>query len=122
MVKCDVDKLCESGVPDMLNMNALGWAMLIALAIPLLIIDEVLGTNLIDRIDNMLDTRKQWQSTRQRALQKSKDNYKNEVKGKLERLITAMIKEQREKDKLQLEELIVGALDDAFDIMAFYGE
>lgn len=122
MVKCDVDKLFDSGVPSMLNMNAVGWVMLIVLAIPLLIIDEVLGTNLVERVDNMLDTRKQWQSTRQRAYQKSKDNYKDEVKGKLERLITAMIKEQREKDKLQLEELIVGTLDDAFDIMAFYGE
>lgn len=122
MVKCDVGKLCDSGVPSMLNMNALGWAMIIALAIPLLIIDEVFGTNLVERVDDMLDTRKQWQSTRQRAFQKTKDNYKNEVKGKLERLITTMIKEQREKDKLQLEELIVGALDDAFDIMAFYGE
>ena len=98
-----------------------GW-LIIALAIPLLIIDEVFGTNLVERVDDMLDTRKQWQSTRQRAFQKTKDNYKNEVKGKLERLITTMIKEQREKDKLQLEELIVGALDDAFDIMAFYGE
>lgn len=122
MVQCDVAKLFDSGVPNMLNISVVGWTLIITLALPLLLIDGFLGTNLIERVENMLDTRKQWQSTRQRAYQKTKDNYKNEVKGKLKRLITAMIKEQREKNKLQLEELIVGALDDAFDIMAFYGE
>ena len=121
IARCDPKKLCDPSLPDLININALETVLVIVLIIPLAVIDGLFNTNLIDKLDNYLDTRCLSQPRRKRMAKGTERDYKAELIPNISEIIRKSISKARENKELNLEELIADALDDAFDIMAFYG-
>ena len=114
-------KLCDPSLPDLININALETVLVIVLIIPLAVIDGLFNTNLIDKliiilIQDVLVSQgvKGWQRGQRETI-------KQNLSPIYRKIIRKSISKARENKELNLEELIADALDDAFDIMAFYG-
>ena len=79
IARCDPKKLCDPSLPDLININALETVLVIVLIIPLAVIDGLFNTNLIDKLDNYLDTRCLSQPRRKRMAKGTERDYKAEL-------------------------------------------
>lgn len=121
IARCRPQKLCSSTMPDLFNLNALEMVLAIAVLVPLMLLDRVFNKNLSDYVSDYINERELSDRKRKKMQKKAQEGYLEKLRANIRPEIQKSMEAARQTGELPLEELIAGALEEAFDRIAFYG-